>query len=296
MNIYSKKNPPEGFYVYAYIRSKDSQTAKTGTPYYIGKGKGRRAWDTDHTVKLPRLASNIIMLETNLTEVGALAIERRMIGWYGRIDNNTGILRNKTDGGEGASGRILLNKQCGEKNPSYDDTKYTFYHESGIIEYTTQYDLKTRYQLPSSNISAMIKGYQKTVKGWRITPNKPLVKLGRSHPSFKKTHVFYHLSGIIEYCNKEELCNKYDLALNKISALIRKSIKEYSGWRITKDIHIHGKVDTKLYSFVHDNGTIMKCTKEELMKKFGISRTTLNAVIRGTKGYVSAKGWRILSI
>lgn len=293
MNIYSKKNPPQGFYVYAYIRSKDSKTAKAGTPYYIGKGKDRRAWNTDHAVKLPKLPANIIMLETNLTEVGAFALERRYIQWYGRKDIKTGILRNRTDGGEGASGRVNIDKQCGEKNPSHDDTIYTFYHESGVIECTTQYDLKTRYLLPSPNISAMIKGYQKTVKGWRMTPNKPLA-LG--HPSLKKTHVFYHSSGAIEYCNQEELCNKYDLTLSKISALVRKNIKQHNGWRVTKDPHVHGKVDTKLYSFIHINGSIMKCTKEELIEKFNISRSTLNAVIRNAKGYISAKGWRILSV
>ena len=105
MSIYSKINYPTGYYVYAYIRSKDSDIAKAGTPYYIGKGIGARAWRhfKDEPTQPPSDMRYIVILESDLTNVGALAIERRMIRWYGRIDNDAdGILRNRTEGGDGA--------------------------------------------------------------------------------------------------------------------------------------------------------------------------------------------------
>lgn len=103
MNIYSKQNPPIGFYVYAYIRSKNSHTAKEGTPYYIGKGTGVRPWERHNKIPIPN-DSHIVIVEQNLTLVGSLALERELIRWYGRKDLGTGILHNKTDGGDGSSG------------------------------------------------------------------------------------------------------------------------------------------------------------------------------------------------
>jgi len=92
------------YYVYAYLRNKDSKTAKAGTPYYIGKGNGTRYKGKHRRIPVPTDNEHLKIIASNLSQTGACAIERRLIAWYGRKDIKTGILLNLTDGGEGTRG------------------------------------------------------------------------------------------------------------------------------------------------------------------------------------------------
>jgi hypothetical protein len=93
------KNPYR-FYTYAYLR-------EDKTPYYIGKGQTNRAYQQNgKPCAVPKDKSRIIFLKKNLIEEEAFKHEIYMIAVFGRKDLGTGILRNKTDGGDGCSGYI----------------------------------------------------------------------------------------------------------------------------------------------------------------------------------------------
>jgi hypothetical protein len=114
------------FYTYAYLR-------EDGTPYYIGKGSGNRAFRKQGRCVSPPPKERILLLKTNLTEAEAFKHEIYMIALYGRKDLGTGILYNFSDGGEGPSNpsneirEVRRQRMLGNKlalgNRASDDTK-----------------------------------------------------------------------------------------------------------------------------------------------------------------------------
>jgi hypothetical protein len=92
------------YYTYAYLR-------EDGTPYYIGKGKNGRAYVKNRRTKPPKDRNRIIFLKKNLSEDEALKHEKYMIDVLGRKDLGTGILHNRTDGGEGTFRRVISDEE-----------------------------------------------------------------------------------------------------------------------------------------------------------------------------------------
>lgn len=81
------------YYVYQYLNEDQ-------TPYYIGKGKGNRAYSTAHNTIVPP-KDRISFVAENLSEQEALDLEIELIAKYGRKIDKSGILDNLTAGGDG---------------------------------------------------------------------------------------------------------------------------------------------------------------------------------------------------
>ena len=94
-------------YVYCYLK-------EDGTPYYVGKGSGNRAWAKHANVDTPS-CDRIIILAKDLEDEEALRLEKKYIAEYGRADLNEGPLLNKTSGGQRGSLGIIRSDEYREK-------------------------------------------------------------------------------------------------------------------------------------------------------------------------------------
>jgi len=145
------------YYVYAYLR------ASNNTPYYIGKGKNKRVFSKHPGISVPNDKTKIVFLEKNLSNVGACALERRYILWYGRKDLGTGILLNRTEGGDGNTG-TRSKEWCENHSKKMTGKKFSKQHIEKIKKYDKSYMKTDEYR---KKVSDAKKGKSSPLKGRR---------------------------------------------------------------------------------------------------------------------------------
>ena len=119
---------PNRFYTYAYLR-------EDKTPYYIGKGSGKRIYSTNRSgLKPPKDKSRIILLKENLTEEEAFKHEKYMIAVFGRKDLGAGILHNRTDGGDGTSGSLRSDESRRKMSEAHKGENHHMYGKTASEE------------------------------------------------------------------------------------------------------------------------------------------------------------------
>lgn len=171
----------ERFYVYAWMR-------EDGTPFYVGKGTGRRAWTQNCHIQRVPPPGRVKILKDGLTDEDAREWEVDLISLLGRKDLGTGCLRNLTNGGEGISGYRFSDQSRAKmsaahkgrrRGPQTEQHKtrkakaqmraVTWSHEEHGTYYCSAVELVSRFgSLSRAGLSRIKTGAYGEYKGWRV--------------------------------------------------------------------------------------------------------------------------------
>ena len=170
------------FYVYAYLRSKDSARGPKYSPYYIGKGQERRAFNQHKRIIRANDRSYIAFVQEGLTEADAFLLETYCIQMYGRIDLGTGILHNRTNGGEGTSGVVISEGQRQERSERVRKEKHPLWGKKRPEEH------RRRMSEAHMGMKLSEETKQKLSKANKGSNNSQWGKRGNLSPCWGKQH------------------------------------------------------------------------------------------------------------
>ncbi len=280
------------FVVYMYVR-------EDGTPYYIGKGRPRRPYEKRGRPCGTPSKDKIVILHENIDEQKAFQIERELIAKYGRkdLDPKNGILYNRSDGGEGSSGRIMTEKAKKVLSESSCKPRDWYHPVHGEILQKPISELVRMFpdqKLCSKGLSRVaVKKIQKSM-GWCLLKDKG-VKY-RSKRSIPRD--WYHPEhGEVLQRSSTELIKDFpedNLIQSCINRVGSGDIFHHREWRLLKNKDVKHKYRSNVVRDWHhpEYGKILQKTASELIKMFPDQGLHLPGLSGAASGKVrSYRGW-----
>lgn len=281
---------PRRFYTYAYLR-------EDKTPYYIGKGSRYRYSNrSKNDIKPPKDKSRIIFLKKNLTEDEAFKHEKYMISLFGRKDLKTGILHNKTDGGEGNSNFSKLRRENISKvhkgKKLSNETKNKISESRKKANIKVRDDLKKLYSIKYSgegNPNYGKKHSKETLKK---------ISEGTKNKNLKTRTYISPLGEMVKVENLRVFCEENNLIYNSMISLHNEKMishKGYTKFNPSKGLKNYTNSPENLldykYILTSPEGIVYEVTN---LKEFcliqHLNDKKIRAVCRGRSNH--HKGWR----
>lgn len=266
------------FYTYAYLDD-------AGKPYYIGKGHGIRAWKNHANIKTPS-RDKILILKAGLTEEQAFLHERYMIAIMGRVIDGSGILHNRTLGGEGIVG--------------------WHWSEKDKLRIREQVTGRQWWNNGSKNVHSAQSPGEEWKKGrlvtWDESSRLSKMKEAASVSVYKLTHE----TGTVAFARNLHELGKQCGHRTGFYRVLQGSRNSYKGWTKVekineKDISLNPemvilmckKYDDRVYKITHKDGSVITSsnltkTGEEYGSKDGFLRV-LNGLRKSYKGWISVE-------
>jgi len=159
-----------------------------------------------------------------------------------------------------------------------------------IKSFKSQTEFGEQYHASSANLTALLKGKQKTIKGWCLPQNISLYK--------PQQYSLYHsMHGKVIVCDLKEFRQKYNIGYPEhLTELL--SGKRYSceGWKLENgrerdNANAHKRFHFKL---INNSGEIIEgFNQTECAKKIGVTHQLLWNVLHGKN--ISCAGWRLVN-
>lgn len=251
MSEFSTRNLPSKFYVYIYLH-------EDGIPYYVGKGKGARAWHKHSGAMIcPAHPDNICIVQDNLNEHCAYTLEKIYISKYGRKVDNSGTLENLTKGGSWFSGykhtpehRAKISA-ANSKKISVEGVVYSGNREVskvyGIIPAAVGNRARSK-SYGSRNWWYVSDGYivrEKLTHSEETKKKVSAAKMGKKNPSYGKKYTDEErlklsrsrvnkraiLVGDNTYASIDETARVFGIAHGTVSHRVRSSTERFKDWK-----------------------------------------------------------------